>query len=149
MLNEIYQQAEIEIPKYSLSKKYDEIIIFGCGSSYNAGLISKFYIEEFLKTRCTVCYSSDLQYNNLSLYPEKTLFIAISQSGQTADTIRILEKLKDRDTLVVTNDDMSQCALLAKNVIYLDCGTEYAVASTKTFTSSILSILNMIKGLVG
>lgn len=150
MLNEIYQQIELKVPTTSFYSrighiKYDEIVIFGCGSSYYAGLLGQFFIEELAKTRCTVRYAADLQYHNLSLYPDKTLFCAISQSGETADTLQVLKKLKgkNRDILVITNNDMSQAAMLTKNVIYLDCGTEHAVASTKTYTGSVLAMLGL------
>ncbi len=149
-LSEIQQQVDVKIPTLLFNNwdgetKYDEVVIFGCGSSYYAGLLSQFFIEELIKTRCTICYSSDLQYHNLSLYSDKTLFIGISQSGETFDTLQILKKLKsqNKSILVITNNQLSQAAMLSKNNIYLDCGTEYAVASTKTFTSTVLSLLNL------
>lgn len=148
MLSEIKQQTDLKIPNILFDNwvggtLYDEVVIFGCGSSYYAGLLSQFFVEELSKTRCTVCYSSDLLYRDLSLYSDKTLFIALSQSGETADTLQVLKKLKDKDTLVITNNDMSQAVTLAKNVICLDCGTERAVASTKTYTSSVLAMLGL------
>lgn len=142
MLSEIEEQTNLKIKDIKLDE-HKEIVLFACGSSYYAAKLGQYYLEEISKVRCSAYYASDLQYHNLDLFDEDTLFICITQSGETKDSLLMLDRLKDRNTLVITNSPQSQATRLAEQTIFLDCGPELAVASTKTFTASVLTLLHL------
>lgn len=143
MWQEIEDQCQLNIHNDELTNRPDLIVIFGCGSSYYAGLLGRIFFESILGIKCDVEYAADLQYHNLDLYPKNTLFIGISQSGETADTIKVLERLKNKQTLIITNNRYSQAALLSNKTVLLNCGAETAVAATKSFTASVLALLRL------
>lgn len=117
------------------------ITILACGTSYHAGLIGKYVLEDMLRIPVRVEYSSEFRYNN-SLSGKNSLALCISQSGETADTLAALEEAKSQGfkTLAITNVPGSSITRKADEVIFTRSGIEIGVAATKTFTSQILTL---------
>ncbi|MDR3071652.1 MAG: glutamine--fructose-6-phosphate transaminase (isomerizing) [Endomicrobium sp.] len=122
-------------------KNISKIHIVACGTSYHCGLISKFYFEKFAKIATDVDIASEFRYRD-PLINEKTLVIAISQSGETADTLAALRlaKKKGCKTLTVCNVVDSTMSRESMHVIYTHCGPEIGVASTKAFTGQLTAL---------
>ena len=114
------------------------IIIVACGTSYHAGLIGEYMIEEFGGIPVEVEYASEFRYRNPIIEPG-TVVLAISQSGETADTLAAMReaKRKGADCLAICNVVGSTIAREADAGLYLYAGPEIGVASTKAFTSQI------------
>lgn len=129
-------------------KKYikhsDYITIVACGSSYNAGLIGKYYIEEFTNKKVNVEYSSEFRYRNTNIN-SSDIVIGISQSGETADTIEALKIAKNYGCKIIgiCNSANSSLSDLTDAGMYIKAGLEVGVASTKAFTNQVLSLLLM------
>ena len=119
-------------------KKYKHIHIVGCGSAYYAGLIGKYLFEED-GVDVSIDVASEYRYRNI-LYPNGTLVILISQSGETADTIASMRKAleHDVDTLGIVNVESSTIARECKYKIMIEAGKEIAVATTKAFILQVL-----------
>ena len=117
----------------------DNVIITGCGSSWCTCLIASYMIEEYTHIEVRPIYASDLRYRALT-YNKKTLFIAISQSGETADTIAALDiaKSKGIKTMSIVNVVSSSLSRISDITLYTYSGTEVGVASTKAFTSQVI-----------
>lgn len=147
MLKEIHEEAEV-IKKTSEASidfditKYDEIDIVACGSAYHAGLVGKYMIEKLCNIKVNVCIASEYQYDK-HFYKGKTLVIAISQSGETADTKKCVNIANDRgvDTLGIVNVKGSSIARICKHVIYTLAGPEIAVATTKAYLAQITTLI--------
>ena len=147
MLKEIHEEAEV-IKKTSESSidfditKYDEIDIVACGSAYHAGLVGKYMIEKLCNIKVNVCIASEYQYDK-HFYKGKTLVIAISQSGETADTKKCVNIANDMgvDTLGIVNVKGSSIARICKHVIYTLAGPEIAVATTKAYLAQITTLI--------
>lgn len=147
MLKEIHEEAEV-IKKTSESSidfditKYDEIDIVACGSAYHAGLVGKYMIEKLCNIKVNVCMASEYQYDK-HFYKGKTLVIAISQSGETADTKKCVNIANDMgvDTLGIVNVKGSSIARICKHVIYTLAGPEIAVATTKAYLAQITTLI--------
>lgn len=147
MLKEIHEEEEV-IKKTSEASidfditKYDEIDIVACGSAYHAGLVGKYMIEKLCNIKVNVCIASEYQYYK-HFYRGKTLVIAISQSGETADTkkcVNIANEMKV-DTLGIVNVKGSSIARICKHVIYTLAGPEIAVATTKAYLAQITTLI--------
>jgi glucosamine--fructose-6-phosphate aminotransferase (isomerizing) len=125
-------------------KNISNIYVVACGTSYHAGLVSKFLFENFAEIPTEVDIASEFRYRN-SVLSKKNLVIVISQSGETADTLAALKLAKSKDcwTLAICNVVGSSISREAENVIYTYCGPEIGVASTKAFTSQ-LTVLYML-----
>ena len=154
MLKEIYEENELinntlnhyfnnnllsSLPDIS---KYKSIYIVGCGSAYNAGLIGKYYIEKYLDIPVYVELASEFRYKKLFI-KENDLVIAISQSGETADTIEAVKIAKERNAKVlgIINTYQSTIARLSDEVIYINAGIEVAVATTKAYSLQVLYLI--------
>ena len=154
MLKEIYEENELinntlnhyfnnnllsSLPDIS---KYESIYIVGCGSAYNAGLIGKYYIEKYLDIPVYVELASEFRYKKLFI-KENDLVIAISQSGETADTIEAVKIAKERNAKVlgIINTYQSTIARLSDEVIYINAGIEVAVATTKAYSLQVLYLI--------
>lgn len=124
--------------------KYERIDIIACGTAMHAGLIAKYLFEQYSNTKCEVFLASEYRYQN-NFLNNKVLSIFISQSGETADTLAALKKVKEKnyDTLGIVNVKESSIARTLDKVLYTEAGTEIAVASTKAYTAQIalLSVL--------
>ncbi len=126
-----------------LNKKFDDIHIVACGTSYYAAYVGKYILEELTKIPVRVEYSSEFRF--FGVKSERSLIIAITQSGETADTIAALKEAKAAGcrTLVITNVMGSSATRIANGHILQQSGPEIGVAATKTFTSQIM-VLFMI-----
>lgn len=125
-------------------RKVKRIVIIACGTAYHAGLVAKYIIESFTKLPVWVDTSSEFRYRDPQVGPD-TLVIAISQSGETADTLAGVREAKKKKalTLTVCNVLGSTLSREAKGVIYTHAGPEIAVASTKAYTAQ-LTILYLL-----
>ncbi|MGI9626115.1 MAG: glutamine--fructose-6-phosphate transaminase (isomerizing) [Longimicrobiales bacterium] len=119
----------------------DRIIITACGTSWHAGLIGAYMLEELVRIPVTVEYASEFRYRNPVLNAN-TLVLAISQSGETADTLAALREAKRRGcrTMGIVNAVGSTIARETDFGLYLHAGPEIGVASTKAFTSQIVAL---------
>ncbi len=117
------------------------IIFTACGTSWHAGLIGKFMVEEYARVQADVEYASEWRYRNPVLEPG-TVVVGVSQSGETADTLAALSLAKEKGatTLGIVNVVGSSVARATDAGIYLHAGPEIGVASTKAFTSQVAAM---------
>lgn len=127
-------------------RNLDRIIIVGCGTSWHAGLVGEYLIEEFARLPVEVEYASEFRYRN-PIVNENDLVIAISQSGETADTLAALEMAKEKGAGIygICNVVGSSIPRLTDAGAYTHAGPEIGVASTKAFTAqvAVLTILSL------
>jgi glucosamine--fructose-6-phosphate aminotransferase (isomerizing) len=119
-------------------KRISRVIITGCGTSWHAGLIGEYIFEEMARVPCEVEYASEFRYRN-PIVDENTLVIAISQSGETADTLAAVREAKRRGarTIGLVNVVGSTIAREVQGGLFLRAGPEIGVASTKAFNSQV------------
>lgn len=119
------------------------IIIVGCGTSWHAGLIGKYIIEDLIRVPVEVEYASELRYQNPIVRPGEDLAVFITQSGETADTLAALRELKRKGarTLGICNVVNSTIAREVHSGIYTHAGIEIGVASTKAFTTQVVTLI--------
>ncbi|MEX2139978.1 MAG: glutamine--fructose-6-phosphate transaminase (isomerizing) [Pirellulales bacterium] len=122
-------------------RSINRIVLTACGTSWHAALVGEYLIEEFARIPVEVEYASELRYRNPPL-DRDTLLFAITQSGETADTLAALREMKRKGhpTLAICNTVGSTIAQEADGGIYLHAGPEIGVASTKAFTSQCLTL---------
>lgn len=122
-------------------EKFKRIYIVACGTAYHAGLIGKVAIEKLAKIPVICDLASEFRYNDPFL-DEDSLVIFISQSGETADSLKALRLAKEKKakTLLITNTLASSMDREADRSIYCYAGPEIAVASTKAYTSQVLNL---------
>lgn len=122
----------------------ERIIIVACGTSWHAGLVAEYMIEEFCRIPVEVEYASEFRYRN-PIIREGDVVIAISQSGETADTLAAIELAKSKGAIIigVCNVVGSSIARTSHAGSYTHAGPEIGVASTKAFTAQ-LTVLSMI-----
>ena len=155
MEKEIYEQSSVisdtlmgrlsddEILFDELDKSFfddiNEIKLCACGTSYHSALTASYMFERYSKIRCSVEVASEFRYRK-PLMDKDTLFIVISQSGETADTLETLKMAKEAGlkTLVVCNVDNSSMVRLADACILTRAGIEKGVASTKAFATQVV-----------
>ena len=134
-----------------LNNDYDSIHIVACGTSFYAGLVGKYVIEKITNIPVFVELASEYRY--FGTKNESSLVIAISQSGETADTLAALKEVKKYGckTLVVTNIIGSTAARISDGYIPIQSGPEIGVAATKTFTSQIIVmfLIALKMGIIG
>ncbi len=120
----------------------EKIVIAACGTSWHAALIGRYLIEELARIPVEVDYASEFRYRE-PIISRDSLLIAISQSGETADTLAALREAKDRgsQTLGIVNVVGSTIAREVDSGIYLHAGPEIGVASTKAFTTELSSLI--------
>ncbi|MCM8765605.1 MAG: glutamine--fructose-6-phosphate transaminase (isomerizing) [Candidatus Omnitrophica bacterium] len=156
MLKEIYEQpfvleqickrriyeGEIHLEEMRISEKellgFRKIFIVACGTAYHAGLVGKYILEELVGIPVEVDTSSEFRYRN-SILNKNTLLLAISQSGETADTLASVREAKRRGLKVLSlcNVVGSSLARESTGVIYTQAGPEIGVASTKAYTAQL------------
>jgi len=122
-------------------KDIESITIIACGTSYHAGILGKYALEDLLRIPVKVEYSSEFRYNNF-LSGKRSLAICISQSGETADTLAAMNEAKSQGylTLAITNVVGSTITRKADEILLTKSGIEIGVAATKTFTAQILTL---------
>lgn len=132
-------------------KQINRLIIIGCGTSWHAGLVGEYLFEEFARLPVEVEYASEFRYRNPVILPSD-MVIAISQSGETADTLAAMELAKEKGATVfgVCNVVGSSIPRLSDAGAYTHAGPEIGVASTKAFTAqvSVLTIMALAVGLL-
>ncbi len=120
----------------------DSILILACGTSYHAGLVARYWLEEIAGIRCTVEVASEYRYR-VSVPNPKTLVVVVSQSGETADTQAALNHAKTNGhthTLAICNVAESALVRLCKLRMLTRAGPEIGVASTKAFTTQLAAL---------
>ena len=137
--------------EFVLPKHIERVLIIGCGTSYHSGLMGMKFIEKYGGVKCECIIASEFIYNDYLVEPN-TLAIFISQSGETADTLKALGKAKGLGlyTLAITNVVGSTITRVAYSYIYERVGPEICVASTKAYTSQVLMLLllsNVLKNI--
>ena len=127
----------------------NRIIIVACGTSWHAGLVAEYIIEDLCRIPVEVEYASEFRYRN-PIINKGDVIIAISQSGETADTLVAIEEAKSKGAIVlgVCNVVGSSIARLSHDGVYTHAGTEIGVASTKAFTAQ-LSVIMLIALKIG
>jgi glucosamine--fructose-6-phosphate aminotransferase (isomerizing) len=152
MLKEIHEQPQvikdsllIQIPAIQKPKK---IFIVACGTAGYAGLVGKYILEKSAKLPVEVAPASEFRYSS-PIIGEEDLFISISQSGETADTLAALRLAKEKgaSTLGIINVQNSTIARESDTVIYTRAGPEIGVASTKAFTSQLIVLYKIAEAL--
>jgi len=125
-------------------RRADRLILTACGTSYHAALVGEYLFEEFARIPVEVEYASEFRYRNPPM-DRNTIVIAITQSGETADTLAALResKRKGHPTLALCNVVGSSIAREADGGVYLHAGPEIGVASTKAFSSQV-AVLTML-----
>jgi glutamine---fructose-6-phosphate transaminase (isomerizing) len=130
-------------------KNINRIIIISCGTSYYAGLVGEYMLEEYAGIPVEVEYASEFRYRK-AILNKKTAVIAISQSGETADTLAAIREAKNKGALIlgIINTVGSTIARETEAGVYNHAGPEMGVASTKAFTSqlTILTLLTVFLG---
>jgi len=130
-------------------RSIDRVVLTACGTSWHAGLVGEYLLEEFARIPTEVEYASELRYRNPPL-TDRTMVFAITQSGETADTLAAMRECsrKGHATLAICNVVGSTIAREAEGGIYLHAGAEIGVASTKAFTSqvTVLTLLALYLG---
>lgn len=163
MLSEIFQQPEaientlklnISGEKFLISEQDNQDVlknlkavhIVACGTSYHAGLVARHWLETVAGIPCTVDIASEYRYFDSYIAPD-TLFVVISQSGETADTLAALKKAKSRKeylaTLGICNVPESSLTRETDLTMMTVAGIEIGVASTKAFTTQLLNLLTL------
>ena len=156
MLKEIYEipTAIVDTKEYlrnihiSLPNRISRILFVACGTSYHASLVSKKLIEKYISIPCDVEIASEFLVGNYLSMPN-TLAIFLSQSGETADTLKSINLAKSMGmyTLAVTNVEGSSITHIADETILMQAGVEICVASTKAYTTQIYVLLRLISAL--
>jgi glucosamine--fructose-6-phosphate aminotransferase (isomerizing) len=123
-------------------EQVSQVHIVACGTSYHAGLVARYQLEETAGIPCTVEVASEYRYRH-PVVPSRTLFVAISQSGETADTLAALRHAKSSGylaTLVICNVPESSIVREADLVLMTRAGPEIGVAATKAFTTQLVAL---------
>ncbi|MSR00398.1 MAG: glutamine--fructose-6-phosphate transaminase (isomerizing) [Gammaproteobacteria bacterium] len=126
-------------------KRVEHIHIVACGTSFHAGSVARYLIEQISKVSCTIETASEYRYRN-SIVPRNSLFVALSQSGETADTLAALRLAKQSgylSSLAICNVPESSLVRECELVMLTRAGPEIGVASTKAFTTQ-LTVLSML-----
>jgi glucosamine--fructose-6-phosphate aminotransferase (isomerizing) len=161
MLKEIYEQpraitdtfrgriapetGQVVLPDVNLDpstvRGLSRVVIVACGTSFHAGMIGRTVIEQFARVSTEIDLGSEFRYRDAPVGPE-TLIVAISQSGETADTLGAVKaaRLKGCPIVAITNVVGSALAREATGVLYTHAGPEIGVASSKTFSATIVAV---------
>ncbi|WP_392538308.1 glutamine--fructose-6-phosphate transaminase (isomerizing) [Legionella sp. 227] len=168
MLKEIFEQSKVltdtlegrinslEVLKASFGERASHVFpmvkqihIVACGTSYHAGMIAKYWLESLAGLPTQVEIASEYRYRDV-VVPQDTLFITVSQSGETADTLAALQKAKNMNylaTLAICNVATSTLVREADCVFLTRAGIEIGVASTKAFTTQLVAFLMLAAAL--
>ncbi|TLY17887.1 MAG: glutamine--fructose-6-phosphate transaminase (isomerizing), partial [Nitrospirae bacterium] len=140
-----FETGEADLPDIGLSPEQfaavGKIWIVACGTSWHAGLVGKYLLEEMVRTPVQVDIASEFRYRD-PLVQKDDLFLTISQSGETADTLAAAREAKEKGARVVSivNVVGSTLARESDGVLYTHCGPEIGVASTKAFTAQLTAL---------
>ena len=148
MLKEIFEEPNVVLDTFNSVtqqldiSKYRRISFIACGTSYYAGLLAKYWIEDIAGIQVNIEIASEFRYRNPVL-SQDSLYVFISQSGETIDTLSAMRKVKAKglDTLAIVNVEGSSIAREADYAIKTMAGVEIGVASTKAFVAQAMSLL--------
>ncbi len=146
LVGRLSSNGELDIDELGLSLQelndIDRVYIIACGTSYHAGLVAKNVIEGWARIPCEVEAASEFRYRDPIITPS-TLVVAVSQSGETADTLAAIRdaRIKGAKVFGITNVVGSPVARESDGVIYTKANKEIAVASTKSFIGQIVSLM--------
>ncbi|MET0293085.1 MAG: glutamine--fructose-6-phosphate transaminase (isomerizing), partial [Steroidobacteraceae bacterium] len=130
----------------NIFKHVEHVRIVACGTSYHAGVVAQYFIEQIAKLPCTVEIASEYRYRN-AVIPKNSLFVTISQSGETADTLAALRLAKQSGylaTVAICNSPESSLVRESDLVMLTRAGPEIGVASTKAFTTQITALSMLV-----
>ena len=145
LAGKIDRRPKVSLPELKLRTEYmqgiQKIHVVACGTAYHAGLVGKYLLEKLLRIPVEVDLASEFRYRDPIVSPD-SLTMIISQSGETADTLAGLREAKERGSrvLAITNVVGSSVAREADDLILTLAGPEIAVASTKAYTTQLLSL---------
>ena len=142
-----YISALEPIVSLGIEREIDfNVLITACGTSYHAALVGKQIIQELTRIPVRVELASEFNYSDVVL--DKTWFVVITQSGETADSLKALKKARESGcrTTVITNVVGSSAARLADDVLYITAGPEISVAATKSFTAQLIMLYLLALG---
>ena len=156
MLKEIFEQSDVFQQSYRLAlshqgtstllRRAHGISVIACGTSYNASLLFRYFVEK----ECSIPVRVDLasEYRYLST-PEDEVVIAVSQSGETADTLSALKKAAASGcpTIAITNVQGSSITRAADHIIYTGAGPEISVAATKSYMAQVAAFIGLLAGM--
>jgi len=140
-----FETGQIHLQGLNLSveaaRAIERVVIVACGTSIYAGRVGKFLIERLARIPVEVDYGSEFRYRD-PLLNERTLVLAITQSGETVDTLAAMEEARGKGARLaaIVNVIGSQAARFADGLIYMHAGPEIGVASTKAFTASLVDL---------
>ncbi len=140
-----FEEGEADLPDIGLTNEQfaavGRIWIVACGTSWHAGLVGKYLLEEMVRTPVQVDIASEFRYRD-PLVEKNDLFVTVSQSGETADTLAAAREAKEKGARVVSivNVVGSTLARESDGVLYTHCGPEIGVASTKAFTGQLTAL---------
>ena len=143
-----FDNATVELGGLHMTPKelasIDRIQLFACGTSLNAALVGQYFLEDLAGIPCQVTQAADFRYRN-PIIEKNTLAIALSQSGETADTLAAVHeaKRKGAELIAICNAVGSTIAREAGRGVYLHAGPEISVASTKAFTTQVSVLLQL------
>ena len=122
-----------------------KISIIACGSSYNAGMVAKYWFETHAKIPVDIDFASEFRARDI-VYDSNAIYIFISQSGETLDTLVALKEAKKRNvkTIALVNILESSIANLSDHILPIQAGTEVSVASTKSFLAQLMQLVNVV-----
>ncbi|MDP8262937.1 MAG: glutamine--fructose-6-phosphate transaminase (isomerizing) [Candidatus Ancaeobacter aquaticus] len=162
MLKEIHEQPtiirqniSIRVPKLKMGVRFDDlgipdsvlkninkVYIVSCGTAYYAGYTGKYLLEHFTSLPVETDLASEFRYRKPKLLNKNTLIVAVSQSGETADTLASIREAKEKGcrVLAICNVVGSTLTRESDGVIYINAGPEISVASTKAYTAQLLSL---------
>ncbi|MEA4908634.1 MAG: glutamine--fructose-6-phosphate transaminase (isomerizing) [Anaerolineaceae bacterium] len=140
-----FDEGRIRIPQLNLTpegaQKIEKVVITACGTAAHAGMVGKLLIERIASIPTEVIIASEFRYSD-PIVDDKTALVAISQSGETADTLAAMEEGRQKGTLLwsIVNAIGSQAMRLADGFISMQTGPEIGVASTKAFTAPLVDL---------
>jgi glutamine---fructose-6-phosphate transaminase (isomerizing) len=122
-------------------KMIDKVFIVACGTSYHAGMVAKYAIESWVRVPVEIDIASEFRYRN-PILDDRTLMVAVSQSGETADTLAGMRFAREQSAkiMAITNVVGSTISREADGVLYTHAGPEIGVAATKTLTAQIIAL---------
>jgi glucosamine--fructose-6-phosphate aminotransferase (isomerizing) len=149
-----FEHSEVRLPSLQMSAErahaLTRLVTVACGTSYYSGLVGKFYIEKLARLQVEVDYGSEYRYRD-PILDDKMAVLAITQSGETVDTLAAMEEAREKGALVwsIVNVIGSQAMRFADGYITMNAGPEIGVASTKAFTASVVDQYLLALALAG
>ncbi len=149
IIKNIFNEVILNKKKQVLSdiewKKVSKVSIIACGSSYNAGMVAKYWFETYAKISVDIDFASEFRARDV-IYDSNALYIFISQSGETLDTLSALKEAKKKgvQTITLVNTLESSIANLSDHIVPIQAGVEISVASTKSFSAQLVQLANIV-----